>query len=218
MQQSSRQQGNQLACRECQRKKIKCDRTFPCLQCTRTGITCKASTRKPRAKAGKTGDAELRERIHKLEKLVETFQGEEDGKETTRAGSSAMSPRASNNTSPPLGDCTTLGPASPREAAALETSKYVANTFWASLTSEVKALADVFTESGDNDDDDTPEDSPYSANNTTESPREMHQDYELIFAPPGILYVMPGAAVEPDFAFASELFSAFLIHVEPMCT
>lgn len=214
---SSKQQGTHLACRECQRKKIKCSRTFPCVQCMRAGISCKASTRKPRAKAGKTGDAELRERIFKLEKLVETFSGE-DVKDVSRHPSNATSFGNENSTSPPLDCNNAASPVSPSEATELETSKYVASTFWSSLTAEVKALADVFAENEGNDEETPPDDSPSSAQNLTDAPQAVNVDFELIFCPPGVLYVMPGATLEPDSVFASQLFSAYLTHVEPICT
>lgn len=215
--QSSKQQGTHLACRECQRKKIKCDRTYPCLQCTRAGIQCKASTRKPRAKAGKTGDAELRERILKLERLVETFQGE-DSKEKPRSSSNTIPRPDEQSTSPLMVDNAATSPASPSDIAALEASKYVAGNFWSSLTAEVKALADVFTEDGSNEYDDSPEDSPNSAQQPPEASQAVTADFELIFCPPGVLYIMPGAPLEPDPIMASQLLSAYLMHVEPMCT
>lgn len=214
---ASRQQSTHLACRACQQKKIKCDRKSPCIQCTRAGIQCKASTRKPRAKTGgKTGDAELRERIFKLEKLVETFSSEE-GLERSRTGSNAASLPDESRTSPPLGDNAIASPASPSDAAVRETSKYVASTFWSSLTAEIKALADVFTDSGSNDGD-TPESSPHPSSHTPDASQAVTVDYELIFCPPGVLYVMPGALLEPDPFLASQLFTAYLNHVEPMCT
>lgn len=216
---ASKQQGTHLACRSCQRKKVGCSlrtsNVHPCVQCTRAGISCQVSTRKPRAKAGKTGDAELRERIFKLEKLVETFSGEE-GKERSRHGSNTTLPLDEGTTPPLLDGSNVASPVSPSDATALETSKYVAGTFWSSLTAEVKALADVFTESGDNDEE-SPEDSPYSAQNLPESSQAVNVDFELIFCPPGVLYVMPGATLEPDPVLASQLFSAYLTHVDPMC-
>ncbi|CZT22442.1 uncharacterized protein RCC_08312 [Ramularia collo-cygni] len=211
---AAKQQGIHLACRECQRKKVKCSRTFPCVQCTRSGISCKISTRKPRAKSGKSGDAELRERIFKLEKLVETFSGE-DGRDTSRSGSISTPHMEESSTSLRLDNNTTASPASSTDATALETSKYVAGAFWSSLTAEVKALADAFAESGSGDEY-TPEDSPDAAHTSPDASQAVTVDLELIFCPPGVLYVMPGATLEPDPALASQLLTAYLDYVEPM--
>lgn len=180
---------------------------------------CKVSTRKPRAKSGKTGDVELRERILKLEKLVETFSGE-DGhlQDRSRTGSNTGAHLDESNVLAAFGGNNgPSSPSSPSDAVVLDTRKYVASTFWSSLTAEVKALADVFTESGSNDGD-SPEDPPNATHHAQAASQAVSVDYELIFCPPGVLYVMPGALLEPDSFLASQLFSAYLDHVEPICT
>ncbi|KAF2210913.1 hypothetical protein CERZMDRAFT_69136 [Cercospora zeae-maydis SCOH1-5] len=69
-----------LTCIQGQKKKIKCDRHFPCGQCSRSNLACVPSQRKPRTRhAGRRAvDSELRSRISKLEDLVETLSGEEE--------------------------------------------------------------------------------------------------------------------------------------------
>lgn len=211
---SKTSQGLNLACRECQRKKIKCSRTYPCEQCTRASLPCYPSSRKPRVKAGaKAVDAELRSRIAKLERLVETFSGE-DGKlppmDTPRPSShSPQRPVVA-----PAISAVTSSPASTGDVSSTDTTRYVAGSFWASLTTEVKALAEAFEEdaspSGDENttpDQTPPYGAPAPAGRTT---------YELIFCPPGALHILPGAATEPTPAVAAELLAAFLSHVEPM--
>ncbi|EME46905.1 C6 transcription factor-like protein [Dothistroma septosporum NZE10] len=221
--QSRRQStGLHLACRECQRKKIKCDRTYPCGQCTRSGLPCHSSTRKPRAKAGaKAVDAELRNRIAKLERLVESFQGDDTGNDTQLVP--PVAPQAkSQHTSLPGSESTGArqnsdSPTSPIDAASSYTNKYVAGTFWSSLTSEVKALADAFEEDGALSDDDlaSPGTTPPSAPYALDAANGAAAGYELILCPPGVLYVMPGALQDPTPEKSAELIHNFLQYVEP---
>ncbi|KAF2482430.1 hypothetical protein BDY17DRAFT_251388 [Neohortaea acidophila] len=109
-----------LACQACQRKKIKCDRNFPCTQCVRSNLHCVASSRKPRARhSGKRAvDSELRNRISKLENLVENLSGDvalaTEGPSMNGAGQVAE----------------TKGAASPA------VRKYIGSQFWSTLTGE----------------------------------------------------------------------------------
>ncbi|KAK4504287.1 hypothetical protein PRZ48_005203 [Zasmidium cellare] len=218
------QQGLHLACRECQRKKIKCDRTYPCGQCSRSGLSCVSSTRKPRAKAGTKGDAELRQRIAKLEKLVESFQGDEGSNEANSASPMGMTPSpgaipdsniisSANLVAEPQDS---RSPSSQSETSSPYTNKYVAGTFWSSLTSEVKALADAFEEDNLQSDDESgsPDNTPSSGAPYALDGTSVTSNYELIFCPPGVLYVMPGALNEPDPKMAAHLFHTYLAYVE----
>lgn len=216
--------GLHLACRECQRKKIRCDRTYPCGQCSRAGLSCVQSTRKPRAKAGnKAADAELRQRIAKLEKLVETFQGE-DAKDATLRNSASprdLASRSESSSEPlaPQHRTSSDSPASNSETGSVATSKYVAGTFWSSLTTEVKALADAFEE--DDDASDCEESSPSDAS-PPQGPFSVDPNqpglagHELILCPPGAIYIMPGALLDPDPTAEKHIFEWFLQYVDPM--
>lgn len=221
--------GLHLACRECQRKKIKCDRNFPCGRCTRSGLACVPSSRKPRAKVGSKGvDAELRQRIAKLEKLVETFQGDEDGSgipgllesKTTPSSEPHAEPRGaiSNENSGRFSNDSPQSHLSDGSSPhSNKASKYIAGNFWSSLTSEVKALADAFEEDGFESDEDalSPELSNQNSPHALDPTQSGISGYELIFCPPGALYVIPGAVQEPGPAFAGDLLSYFLKYVEP---
>ncbi|KAF2765914.1 hypothetical protein EJ03DRAFT_318599 [Teratosphaeria nubilosa] len=119
-----------LACQACQRKKIKCDRNFPCGQCTRSSLQCMPSTRKPRTRHGgkRTADSELRHRIAKLESLVESLSGEVGHPDDLQVdGSNAGTTREP------------LTPAGPVEAASPTVGKYIGSPFWSSLTAEPNA-------------------------------------------------------------------------------
>ncbi|KAM0723497.1 hypothetical protein Q7P37_000484 [Cladosporium fusiforme] len=189
-----------LACQACQRKKIKCDRTYPCGQCTRSNLHCNPSTRKQRARhAGKRGvDAELKNRISKLESLVESLSGDTAPTSTGSDSNTTESP-------PPLQD--TSG-----SAAVPSMRKYVASSFWSSLTSEVQALRDTLEE-----DEPEGEDSPESApQELPQAASELNIEYDLIVCPPGRIYVMPGGFVEPTPQVAKQILDAYLSNVEPI--
>ena len=194
-----------LACQACQRKKIKCDRTFPCGQCTRSGLTCAASTRKQRARhAGKRGvDSELKNRIAKLESLVESLSGD-----MTTAPSSSSSETHATDSEPPEKHPAGSG-------AAPSMRKYVASPFWTSLTSEVQALREALEEE-DAPEGDTPESAPYMPTTPPTGSELSNIEYDLIVCPPGKIYVMPGGFMEPTERVASQIFDAYLTNVEPI--
>ena len=191
-----------LACQACQRKKIKCDRTYPCGQCTRSGLQCAASTRKQRARhAGKRGvDSELKNRIAKLESLVESLSGD-IGTSSSSAGSETHAADSEPSQQQPAGS-----------GAAPSMRKYVASPFWTSLTSEVQALREALEEE-DGPEGETPESAPHVS--TPPSGSELSNiEYDLIVCPPGKIYVMPGGFMEPTERVASQIFDAYLTNVE----
>jgi len=192
-----------LACQACQRKKIKCDRTYPCGQCTRSNLTCTASTRKQRARhAGKRGvDSELKNRISKLENLVLSLSGD-----ASTSLSSAEQETTSADSTPQkwtIGGSTTVP----------SMRKYVASPFWSSLTSEVQALRDALEE--EDQEGDTPE-SALSEPTPPAATEVSNIEYDLIVCPPGRIYMMPGAFVEPTGSVANQIFDAYLSNVEPL--
>lgn len=192
-----------LACQNCQRKKIKCDRSYPCGQCTRSSLTCTASTRKQRARhAGKRAvDSELKNRISKLESLVESLSGD-IGTTSSSTGSESNAAELSPSQQPS------------GSGAAPSMRKYVASPFWTSLTSEVQALRDALEED-DEPEGETPESAPSGSTPPAGSELSI-TEYDLIVCPPGRIYVMPGGLVEPTGKVANGIFEAYLTNVEPI--
>ncbi|KAI7182580.1 hypothetical protein KC363_g8700 [Hortaea werneckii] len=197
-----------LACQACQRKKIKCDRSFPCGQCTRSSLQCVPSTRKPRTRhVGKRAvDSELRNRISKLEGLVESLSGEvgmasgSPGPEDyTPAGESARMPQ-------PVQE-------DPDSMASPTVGKYIGSTFWSSLTTEVQALRDALEE--DPGDDEPEPTSPTTSSNGLNAAPPANE-YDFIICPPTSIYVMPGALEEPSPQMQAILYGTFIENVAPM--
>ncbi|KXT14713.1 hypothetical protein AC579_6388 [Pseudocercospora musae] len=183
-----------LACQACQRKKIKCDRTFPCGQCLRSSLVCEASTRKPRVRhAGKRAvDLELRNRITKLESLVESLSGEVGLVDKD----AVTQPRAHH--------VVTSAPGSP----VVENG----SPFWSTLTNEVQALRDALEE---DESDDEAASSPV-AQNGSERTNDCSLTHDLLICAPGAIYVIPGAIPEPPPLMADELYKVYLTNVDPV--
>lgn len=193
-----------LACQACQRKKIKCDRTFPCGQCLRSSLQCVPSHRKPRARhAGKRAvDSELRNRITKLESLVETLSGEVGVQEESPSQSDHEADQDHDNAQSPE----VRGPSSPA------VRKYIGSQFWSSLTTEVQALREVLE---DDDHNDSPEqDTPTTSESAPDGAAPV--EYDLLLCPPGMVYVMPGAFTEPTSQVQAALYGTFVENAAPM--
>ena len=58
-----------LACVLCQQRKVKCDRRFPCANCTRHGATCVPATQ-PRRRRRRFPERELLDRVRHYEDLL----------------------------------------------------------------------------------------------------------------------------------------------------
>lgn len=192
---------NRLACQACQRKKIKCDRTFPCGQCTRSHLTCVPSSRKQRVRhAGrKAVDGELRSRIAKLESLVESLSSDSRGPHDKILNGED----ASNATR-----------TSPVDLGSPITGKYIANNFWSSLTAEVGAIKGVLEE--EDEDEAAPEVLENLINSPPKSTLDWSIDHDLIVYPPGRIFVMPGVIEDPEPHLRPFLIETFFKNCEPV--
>ncbi|KAK4507397.1 hypothetical protein PRZ48_001132 [Zasmidium cellare] len=186
-----------LACQACQRKKIKCDRTFPCGQCQRSSLQCAQSTRKPRVKrvGKKAVDSELRSRITKLESLVESLNGEVGAQEEEI-------PKAVPSENP-------QHPQEQHDAPSPSVGKYMGSPFWATLVNEVQALRDALEE--DPSDAEPPLVQPVPAPTT-----EASTEHDILICPPASIAVMPGALLDPPPAIMKQLDEIFLKNVDPV--
>ncbi|KAH7014198.1 uncharacterized protein B0I36DRAFT_299089 [Microdochium trichocladiopsis] len=59
-----------LACLLCQQRKVKCDRRFPCANCTRSGAQCVPATLLPRQRRRRFPERELLDRLRHYEQLL----------------------------------------------------------------------------------------------------------------------------------------------------
>ncbi|EME88135.1 uncharacterized protein MYCFIDRAFT_169819 [Pseudocercospora fijiensis CIRAD86] len=160
----------------------RCDRIFP------------SSTRKPRVRhPGKRAvDSELRNRITKLESLVESLSGE-----VGLVDMDAVAP-----------------PRTPHVATSTHGSPVVEDSspFWSTLTNEVQALRDALDEDGSDDEAASlPE-----AQGGLQRTDDYTLTHDLMICPPGAIYVIPGALPEPASLMAEELYRIYLTNVDPV--
>ncbi|KAK3685118.1 fungal-specific transcription factor domain-containing protein [Podospora appendiculata] len=64
-----------LACVLCQHRKIRCDRTFPCANCTKANVRCTPSTPAP-ARKRRRPNQDLQERLARCEELLKEYATE----------------------------------------------------------------------------------------------------------------------------------------------
>ncbi|SCV28701.1 uncharacterized protein FFB14_01919 [Fusarium fujikuroi] len=67
------------SCAVCHRRKVRCDKNFPCSQCVRSGFECSYPPAGPPARrAKKTTINDVASRISQMEKVIEAFQAGQD--------------------------------------------------------------------------------------------------------------------------------------------
>ncbi|KAH8664705.1 hypothetical protein BX600DRAFT_381388 [Xylariales sp. PMI_506] len=88
-----------LACVLCQQRKVKCDRRFPCSNCTKSRVQCVPATLAPRQRRRRFPERVLLERLRKYEDLLRQHNIPFDPlhKDTTPAAASKDSPSADGN-------------------------------------------------------------------------------------------------------------------------
>ncbi|KAF2653479.1 hypothetical protein K491DRAFT_602793 [Lophiostoma macrostomum CBS 122681] len=171
---------NPRSCVTCRKRKVKCDKKQPCSNCARAKIECifPGPGRAPR-KSRKAPDGELMDRLRKLEGVVQTLNAqveehEQEAADKERRGSSGECPYGSGG-SGSSNSHRSASVAVDSSVDGLESrfgrlvvdqgrSRYVNNSFWASLNNEVEDLKAILVEPSDDEEDshDSP-DSTYSA-------------------------------------------------------
>ncbi|KZN93508.1 putative transcriptional regulatory protein [Penicillium chrysogenum] len=90
--------GNERACDRCRKRKVRCDKTFPCSNCRSTGSDCRISNRPPRQKRSRvliTSQFEdkidqIDKRLGRLNHLVELLIADNSGRATIDTSSSRL--------------------------------------------------------------------------------------------------------------------------------
>ncbi|PSN65272.1 hypothetical protein BS50DRAFT_575317 [Corynespora cassiicola Philippines] len=167
---------NPRSCVTCRRRKVKCDKKQPCSNCSRAKIECvfPGPGRAPR-KSRKPPDGELMERLRRLEGVVQTLNAQVEEHELeaaerektssgSRQGSVADCPYNGDRSNSPsvIADNSVEGLESRFGRLVVDQgrSRYINNSFWASLNNEVEDLKSILIEPSDDEDDaDSPESS-----------------------------------------------------------
>lgn len=148
---------NPRSCVTCRRRKVKCDKKNPCSNCVRAKIDCifPGPGRAPR-KSRKPPDAELLERLRRLEGVVTSLNAQVEGHEQEAADREKERHNSPSEEGCPNGNSGVKWPAKQHGAKVatdnsvegLENrfgrlvvengrSRYINNSFWASLNNEV---------------------------------------------------------------------------------
>ncbi|KAF9690555.1 hypothetical protein EKO04_011300 [Ascochyta lentis] len=210
---------NPRSCTTCRRRKVKCDKKQPCSNCARAKIECifPGPGRAPR-KSRKPPDAELLERLRRLEGVVQNLNAqveehEQEAAERERDSGSrqgSMSERCfagSSKNSPSVAvDNSVEGLESRFGRLVVEKgrSRYINNSFWASLNNEVEDLKAVLIEPSDDEEDANSPDSSEQAG--------QHQGY--IFGLSSTNVDM--RALHPTPEVARQFWGAYKESVEPL--
>ncbi|KAF1831379.1 hypothetical protein BDW02DRAFT_505413 [Decorospora gaudefroyi] len=173
---------NPRSCVTCRRRKVKCDKKNPCSNCVRARIDCvfPGPGRAPR-KSRKPPDAELLERLRRLEGVVTTLNAQVEGheqeaadREKERQTSTSTSEEAcpyaqqrqghAGQGAKVVSDNSVEGLENRFGRLVVEKgrSRYINNSFWASLNNEVEDLKAILIEPADDEEE---EGSPESSNN-----------------------------------------------------
>ncbi|KAH7067146.1 fungal-specific transcription factor domain-containing protein [Paraphoma chrysanthemicola] len=172
---------NPRSCVTCRRRKVKCDKKQPCSNCVRAKIECifPGPGRAPR-KSRKPPDAELLERLRRLEGVVSSLNAqveehEQEAAERERRGSTGEPsgcPYGSDKANPNGNaipsvavDDTVEGLENRFGRLVVEKgrSRYINNSFWASLNNEVEDLRAILIEPSDDEDVHSPDTSQNSS-------------------------------------------------------
>ncbi|KAF2211648.1 hypothetical protein CERZMDRAFT_112381 [Cercospora zeae-maydis SCOH1-5] len=149
---------NPRSCVTCRKRKVKCNKVWPCNHCSRGHIECVfpapgRAPRKPR-KLGEGRDKELLERLRQLETVVKGLGAE------VPAGRPAATATVSKDAEQEFRNKTRWG--EDQQKGRFETrfgrlvvnegkSRYINNSFWANLSNEVEDLKGILNQSSDDD-------------------------------------------------------------------
>lgn len=211
---------NPRSCITCRRRKVKCDKKQPCSNCARAKTECNfpGPGRAPR-KSRKPPDAELLERLRRLEGVVQTLNAqveehEQEAAERERDNGSRQGSiseqcfgNGSSKTSPSVvvdNGVEGLESRFGRLVVEKGRTRYINNSFWASLANEVEDLKAVLIEPSDDEDDANSPDS-------SEQPGQ-HQGY--IFGLSSTSVDMQ--ALHPKPEVARQFWEAYKDSVEPL--
>ncbi|KAF2711841.1 hypothetical protein K504DRAFT_465575 [Pleomassaria siparia CBS 279.74] len=172
---------NARSCVTCRKRKVKCDKKQPCSNCARAKIECifPGPGRAPR-KSRKPPDGELMDRLRRLEGVVQSLNAQVEEHEQEAADRSQSQPQSQSQSQSQDQDQSRQGSditACPQyiermsqnvavddTVEGLESrfgrlvvdqgrSRYINNSFWASLNNEVEDLKAILIEASDDEED-----------------------------------------------------------------
>lgn len=204
---------NPRSCITCRRRKVKCDKKQPCSNCARAKIECifPGPGRAPR-KSRKPPDGELMERLRRLEGVVQTLNAQVEEHEHEAADKDKSGGCGPGGASECPYDSASV--VVDHSVEGLETrfgrlvvdqgrSRYINNSFWASLNNEVEDLKAILIEHSDDEDDHDSPDSTFSS---------QHQGFLFGYSSTNV----DMKALHPPPARAHEYWALFKENVDPL--
>lgn len=142
-------QANARSCVTCRKRKVKCNKAQPCSNCARAKIECifPGPGRAPR-KSRKPPDGELMDRLRRLEGVVQSLNAQVEEHEQEAADRTQDQTRSVDGSSSGCAGRQSPSVAQDNSVEGLESrfgrlvvdqgrSRYINNSFWASLNNEV---------------------------------------------------------------------------------
>ncbi|KAK5631553.1 hypothetical protein RRF57_007267 [Xylaria bambusicola] len=186
-----------LSCTCCRTRKLKCDKQSPCGNCERSGSECVFPARKRIQRPRKTKNAELLQRLKRLESIVgrvgladlESESAHVDGTNAdAQVTEHQLHPTAETDSRVHDGNapCGLKSVRPPQDSTA---SRYLSGEFWSSLCDEVEGLKQALEQSTDSDDDEedgegkTPESVGGGGSVISTSPRMLLGSSQTRFSP-----------------------------------
>jgi hypothetical protein len=134
-----------LACEQCKRRKIRCNKGSPCASCKNANLPCHTvqRARLPRGKSGKAGrqNRVLEDRVARIEGLLAQQMESRDGLDSTSSGCQISTP-STDSVAEPDNVASTLH-------AGTKVAGFVAPDFWTALSQEVYGLREILEDSGE---------------------------------------------------------------------
>ncbi|KAG8533463.1 uncharacterized protein KY384_002246 [Bacidia gigantensis] len=194
-----------LSCTHCRHRKVKCNKTYPCLPCQRSGLECTFPERAKHPKKKKYGQKstteELLARLSRMETLLGSIDG--DGKtEHQEPEQNKASPNARAETPIRKGSWNL----DKKDASGNpdHLNRYIGGHFWRSISNEVEGLRQAMDDASDGEDV-TPQSDPSQTDGHTPQSTTFGSAYNT----PQIL-----RHLHPNTAHINQLFDLFATNVD----
>ncbi|KAF2230658.1 hypothetical protein EV356DRAFT_519531 [Viridothelium virens] len=210
------------SCHLCRKRKVKCDRGYPCLSCQRAGAECIYSppSRLPRGRQGgrRRKDSELLQRIAKLETLVKDLEGDEPTEKASSSKPQNTNHKSSARLSVSSSDSPPLHP--PIDHITSQTAPPKGDTgapFWIALSDEINGLRYLLgNQSLDDSDDDEDAEAEHETISSDSLSHTHSEESAWVLCGPEGLVVTEGALQYPPRAQVIELCEVYLTNAHPV--
>ncbi|KAL8825285.1 MAG: hypothetical protein Q9191_004510 [Dirinaria sp. TL-2023a] len=201
---------DRLSCKLCQRRKVGCDKGDPCSTCKRAGVKCEVAVRQrlPRGRNGgrKRADAELKQRIGRLEALV-----------TSLTSASPTNEAPPTKVEPPVQAMIQQQAPDPRSLppeymdVGRDMTRYLGSSYWSHICEEVNGLRDVLDASSDSETE-TPESDQTPEATAPSKP----SSFNFVLCGPDSFMMAPDALQRPTPAIVEKLLATYFTNVDPI--